>query len=754
MATSTFLSRVLIIFALLFSSAGFVAAAGNNVAGETADKLAAGFAAPPAEAKLWCFWWWLNGNVTKTAITQDLEAMKAKGFGGVFIIDANGSNIGGNKNVSEGPMYSSPEWIELFRHAVQEADRLGLSVSVNIQSGWDVGGPVVPPEHAIKRIVHSATAAEGGKEIVTKLPQPKTVLNYYKDVAVLAVKSTPGKKRTPLKHFNAKIAVKEVEWKIKNSAFLTDDEPDLPGDPDTNVDEVIVLTGKMDKDGQLQWNAPAGNWDILRFGYTLTGKKVVVPSGQWQGLVIDYLSAEAFDFYWEKAVHPVLEPVKPHWGKTLRYFHSDSYEAGGINWTPLFVTEFQKRRGYDPVPYLPVIAGYILNDRNTSNRFLNDYRRTLADLIAENHYRRYKETARKYNMGIHPESGGPPTIPMLDALQTLGISDIPMAEYWAKFTGGAFKQDKDRWMVKQPASAAHTNGHKLVAAEGFTSIGPHWNESFSHNLKPTFDYAVCTGLNLHVWCLCACSPDETGEPGQDMYAGTHFNRHHFTFQKSQDFLKYINRVQFLLQQGLPSADVLEYNGENVPGFTEDRQANSAKSLPGYDYDVASESVLLNQIDRVENGRIFLKDGVNYRVLVLPNRNSISRAALAKIEELVRNGATVIGPKPERTTGLDFGLNLQPISTALWDNGKIITGKTSREVLQERGVPFDFERVSGSNAKPRVEWIHRTVYQNQLDKLTFREFKEFAPSDVSTIPADFNSGVAAEIYFVANLTETA
>ncbi|MDR0522317.1 MAG: hypothetical protein LBH00_10765, partial [Planctomycetaceae bacterium] len=147
---TTSLSRTFIIFVLLFSSAGFASAAGNNVAGDSAGKLEQGFAAPPAEAKLWCFWWWLNGNVTKTAITQDLEAMKTKGFGGVLIFDANGSNIGGNKNVPAGPMYSSPEWLELFAHALDEAERLGMSVSLSIQSGWNLGGPVVTPEHAAK----------------------------------------------------------------------------------------------------------------------------------------------------------------------------------------------------------------------------------------------------------------------------------------------------------------------------------------------------------------------------------------------------------------------------------------------------------------------------------------------------------------------------------------------------------------------------------------------------------------------------
>ncbi|MDR0391082.1 MAG: hypothetical protein LBH59_04175, partial [Planctomycetaceae bacterium] len=843
------------------------------------DKLTQGFVSPPCEARLWAYWWWLNGNVTEKAITRDLEQMKEKGFGGAIIFDANGSNHDGNKNATSGSTYSSPEWTKLFTHAIKEANRLGLSISLNIQSGWDLGGPIVTPEYAAKRVVYSTTQLKSGQEKNVNLPKPKTNLGFYQDIAVVAFKPEPdnidkiqftlksssyqqqnppnnvvdkysetfwvssgakagdgpstkktewlefqfkenieldkieieprsgygpkqceliliddanknhtittftmqqtgklskhfpkqklkrlrlnilgaydpqhpdnarnvqiagivfynnGKpitatnvKHEPLKHFDIKIATREFGASAPDCRPLLQDEPDNPNDQPIKIGDVIVLTDKMDQQGNLNWNAPTGDWIILRFGYTATGARVSTASGDWQGLVIDYMSPDAFNFYWSKAVQPLLDAVAPYCGKTLRYFHTDSWEAGGMNWTNHFVKEFQTRRGYDLTPYLPIIAGYIIDNRNSSNRFLYDFRRTIGDLIADNNYSLMKKKSASYNIGIHPESGGPHGAP-IDSLQLLGISDIPMSEFWS-WSPRHRIGDASRFFTKQPASAAHTHGHKLVAAEGFTNIGMHWQESFSHNLKPSFDQAICEGLNLLVWHTFTCSPDETGFPGQEYFAGTHFNPKNFTWQKSKDFLTYINRVQFLMQQGLPTADVLEYYGNAVPNFTQGKTANTAKSLSGYDYDVASEDVLLTQVSEIRNGKIVLKDGTNYRVLVLPSHTGVSRAVFEKLKTWSKEGATIIGANPIQI----LEPASKPVAIESWTD-KTPPNETAHQLLKKSGVPFDFERIEGTHTKPRLEWIHRTVYKSQLDKISFRNFSEFSPIDVSTIAAD-------------------
>ncbi len=217
----------------------------------------------------------------------------------------------------------------------------------------------------------------------------------------------------------------------------------------------------------------------------------------------------------------------------------------------------------------------------------------------------------------------------IDAQRCLGMNDAPMSEFWA-WSWRHRVGDTNRFFVKQPASAAHTYGHRLVLAEGFTTIGPHWQETLWDNLKPSFDQAACEGLNLLVWHAFVCSPAEMGMPGQQYFAGTHFNPNTTWWSKSAPFLAYINRCQFLLQQGLFVADACYYYGDHVPNFAQLKRSDPARVLPGYDYDVVTEEVLLTRMS-VRDGRIVLPDGMSYRVLVLPDRKSISLPVLRKLK---------------------------------------------------------------------------------------------------------------------------
>ena len=398
-----------------------------------ADKLTQGFANPPDEARPWVYWWWLNSNITPQAITRDLEELKEKGFGGALIFDADGSNQDGNRRVPAGPMFSSPEWTELFLHAINEADRLGLSLSLNILSGWNLGGPFVTTEHSAKHIAHSATDVEGGRTVDIMLPKPPVRLDTYTDITVLAIRGwetdaphivevkasssqsdfpptravdgdpssywvaygyTPAHGPTPERpqwleiRYSQPIEVDQFivrgranfgptkcilyisedgetfqpvrEFTVENDressipltrttalAFrlvihgsydprnvqiadmalllgdqrylggrrqpmldlfaekilirnmrpssapdcrpLMFDEPEIPGEVFPKVEEVICLAQYMDEEGRLRWEAPEGQWIVLRFGYTPSGSRVSTASGDGQGLVLDYL---------------------------------------------------------------------------------------------------------------------------------------------------------------------------------------------------------------------------------------------------------------------------------------------------------------------------------------------------------------------------------------------------------------------------------------------------------------------------------
>jgi len=819
------------------------------------------WANPPRDARLRAYWWWINGNVDKAAITRDLEEMKAKGFGGALICDADGSSQEGNARAPRGPVFMSDGWRELYRYTLKEAERLGLEMSLNIQSGWNLGGPSVKAEDAPKKLVWTETRSEGGKRISCKLAQPKAKENFYSDLFVIAYRAGQGKaapgvagtlaasssqaahpaeraidqspdnfwvsdgqnpgdgptEKKPqwigvtfdkpemvssltfkgrqgyapkkgdvcvsedgvtfrsVKPFRAKdgeeiklafdpVLAKAVRltitaaydnmhpnssrtvqvmqfnvggsgWsypagnkggpsgQLKNqgqkallsslrpfsapdSSPLFEEDAATPGEQQCMASEVVDLTGKM-ADGLLTWDAPAGNWTILRIGFTLNDHCHVSTCSQgWEGYALDPFDSGAFTRYWDAVVEPLMADAKPY--KSLRYLHTDSWEVEVANWTPTLREAFLKRRGYDLFPWLPVIAGKIVNSRDESNRFLHDFRRTMGDLAMDNHFRLFKEGAQRHGMLIHPESGGPHSVP-IDAQQCLGFNDAPMSEFWA--TSWRHRMgDDNRYFVKQPASAAHVNGRKLVLAEGFTTIGPHWQETLWDNLKPSFDKAICEGLNLLVWHAFVCSPASEGIPGQQYFAGTHLNPLVTWWKQSGPIFAYFNRCHALMQRGKSSADVLYYYGSHVPNFTQHKRKDPTKVLPGYDYDVIDADALLTRIT-VKDGQLVTPDGVRYRILVLSPHEIISLEVMKKVRALVAEGATVVAQaKPVMTFGLkDYQASdaeLKRITDELWSGGKLVTGKSAVETLKALGVGPDVTYQIPAELTESFDYIHR------------------------------------------------
>jgi len=831
------------------------------------------FLNPPPEARVRAYWWWLNGNVTKAAITRDLEEMAAKGFGGALICDAGGAAQDGNDQVPHGPDFFSPEWCELYQHALREAGRLGLEMSLNIQSGWNLGGPMVPPEDAPKKLVWSETHVTGPAQIERQLPLPQHRPELYRDVAVVAyplkrdpapdkvpvtVSASSGQLEHPASHasddvsetywvssgategkgptrqrpewlefrFEKPVAVagfsvqgrpgygptegellasddgttwrsvqaftvkggkqpkatfdavraahfrlmfyhaadprfpqsprnvqvaeaqlvgdggivlnvakarhrpiqmwpqkalhKALSFSAPDTTPLLEELPAEPGEEDTRAADVVDLTAQLESDGTLRWDAPAGQWEILRFGCTLNDHcRVSTCSDGWDGYALDPFDKQAFAKYWQQVVEPLIEDAGPLAGTALKYLHTDSWEVEVANWTPALREEFRARRGYDLIPFLPVIAGRIVDSRPASNRFLHDFRKTMGDLAVDNHYRPFSEWAHRHGLLLHPESGGPHAVPV-DSLRCLGMNDAPMSEFWA-WSWRHRVGDTNRFFVKQPASAAHTYGRQLVLAEGFTTIGPHWQETLWDNLKPAFDQAACEGLNRLVWHAFVCSPAEMGLPGQQYFAGTHLNPNSRWWPKSSPFFAYLNRCQFLLLQGRFVADAVYYYGDHVPNFAQLKRSDPARVLPGYDYDVATEEVVLTRMN-VRDGQIVLPDGMSYRVLVLPEQPAISLPVLRKVKESVAAGATVIGAKPQHATGLqdfpDCDAEVARLANELWGDapdqaggehrcgqGRVIWGKTAREVLLADGIQPDFE-FAGGDAETVLDYIHR------------------------------------------------
>ncbi len=665
------------------------------------------FQNPPPQYGIRCWWWWLNGNVTKEAITRDLTEMKAKGFSGACIFDAGGHNQRGNGDIPEGPLWGSEAWRALYLHAIDEAEKLDLVMSLSIQSGWNLGGPDVMSEEAAKQTVFSELKVKGGITVKTALPMPKIRDNYYKDIVVLAIPDKKLTNRIPIRDFENKAATREVGWSVPETRPLLTDTTATEGEEDAALNAVINLTPQY-KNGFLEWDAPEGDWIILRMGYTPTESHVSTASGKWQGKVLDYMSEKYFNRYWDTHVAPLLKMIGDRAGKTLRYLQTDSFEAGGLNWTDGFEKEFLARRGYDLTPYLPVLAGKIIGNRDISARFLNDFRKTIGDCISDNHYRVFAEKSKKYGIGIQPESAGPHAGPF-DGLKNYSHSEIMMSEFWSPSPHRS--KHIDRFFVKQAASAAKIFNKQLVGAESFTTIGPHWNDVIWSKMKSAADHEYCAGLNLVYLHTFTCSPKEMGLPGQEYFAGTHFNPNVTWWNYSTAFIQYLTRIQYITQESISQADVLYYYGDHVPNIGRFKEDDPAGALKGYDYDLINEDKLLELT--VKNNDLFLPHGVSYKVLVLPNHKILSLAVLRKIEQLKAAGATIIGDKTTSTASLVDGIisaekERELITNKLWNNTplSIITNKSAKKVLLEKGIIEDCAFNNSNDTTFNFDFIHR------------------------------------------------
>ena len=695
----------------------------------TSSDLAADFKSPPDYAKPRAYWWWLEGNISQKGIVRDLTEMKKAGIKGAVIFDAGSSSYNDVKRTTPGPVFMSDEWRKMFTYACLVADSLNIEISLSIGSGWNDGGPWVTPEETSKKIVWSELTVQGPKLLSEKLPMPEKLLKdkrngnfYYKPVAVLAVKVTPNSDSVkPLENMDIK-AVHSIRIPAKpglgfNWDIFMKEEPSPEGDCNAFLKDVTDISDKMDAEGNIQWQVPEGKFIIMRFGYTGTGITVSTNSPGGGGLAIDYLSKEAMDMQYDSTVSKLLLDLKQTGAKSLRYLHDDSWELGAANWTHHFDKLFKQENGYSIIPYLPVLTGRIIESRDVSNRFLYDFRRTIADLICENHYKRFSDRAHADGLDIHPEGGGPHPAP-IDALKNLGNNDIPMGEFWRRATTHRVAPE-NRLFVKQAASVAHIYGKRFAQAEGPTSIGPQWEEDFAY-LKPTLDRVYCEGLNRLVIHTFTHSPEEAGMPGNEYFAGTHFNPNVTWWKQAPAFLTWNSRLALMLSQGLFVGDVCFYYGDNVPNQVPLKHIHEGLG-EGYDYDVCNTQVILERMT-TRNGKIYLPDGMSYEILALPNRTGMTPEVIAKLEKLVKEGATIIGPKPVTSVGLRGGKSaiekVKRISDAMWGKtdlastgkitcgkGAIYTGENIKNALLEKGIQPDFSYQS-SRQEALIDYIHR------------------------------------------------
>lgn len=656
-------------------------------------QLSSEFADPPLASRPGAFWCWLNGNMTAAAITRDLEAMKSKGIMRAEIWDV--AAVRNPSFIPAGGSFLADESAALIKHAIAEGRRLKMKIGIVASSGWNAGGSWVTPEWASKSLFYSSVDLTGPQTITLELPFPvlpegcpmkdaRTPV-FYKDVAVLAFPQTAGRK---------------IE----------------------DVSRVVNLTSFF-KDGKLNWNIPPGKWTILRFVCSNNGQQLIVPSPNSNGLFIDFLDPEATKRHLKYFMDRLGVTPENSSEAGLGYFEFDSMElTEGIPWTDSFPSIFRERMGYDLEMYLPILAGWDI--QNSTARFRYDFRQTVSDQLIYSHYETGTEFLKNYHAELVAESGGPgppvwDTCPV-DALKALGAVSVPRGEFWIKH--------RNMFLIKEVASAAHIYGKNIVDAESFTTWR-RWKDS-PFDIKKEVDRAFCEGLNNITFHTFASTNPEDGLPGRTYHAGFDMNPGTTWWDKSKPFTDYLARCSYLLRQGLFAGDVCFYYGDQAPNFFPlFHDVPDKPRIPGlgngYDYDVVNTDIILNRMS-VKDGRLVLPDGMSYALLLLPDQDHMPLRVLRKISELVKAGATVVGRRPETVPGLNDAevenTALRQLASELWGacdgktifenaygKGFVAWGKSADEVLQKKGVLPDFQ----SDPATGIDFIHRTTELGEI-----------------------------------------
>ncbi len=515
--------------------------------------------------------------------------------------------------------------------------------------------------------------------------------------------------------------VSPVHWFQQKAAFDSTAglyERATPAVPDESVVEkadVVDLTSKMRPDGRLDWTPPAGRWAVLRFGYSLTGARNSPASPEATGLEVDKLDKTHVKAYFEDYLDQYKNATGGLMGRRgLQYVITDSWEAGTANWTDKMFAEFARRRGYDLHPWLPVLAGRIVESAEASDRFLWDFRKTLSDLVAEYHYDQLTDILRARGMGRYTESheGGRAFIG--DGMEVKRQAAIPMSATWLEGPGRpSAYHDAD---VRESAAVAHIYGQNLVAAESLTVYRNAWMFS-PETLKSTADRMMTNGLNRFVIHTSVHQPVDDKIPGLGLGPfGQWFNRHETWAEMALPWTTYLARSSFMLQQGRFVADILYYYGEdsNITALF----GGKLPDIPaGYIYDFINADALLNRLS-VKGGRIVTPSGMSYRLLALDaNSRHMSLAVLKKIRELVKAGAAVAGPKPVESPSLaDDQAEFLAIADELWDGGahegRVIGRLTIAQAMAMIGASPDF-----TYTKPREDtslaFVHRTLPDGEV-----------------------------------------
>jgi hypothetical protein len=531
---------------------------------------------------------------------------------------------------------------------------------------------------------------------------------------------------------------------IADNYYELDDSvgQDLPG---VSPDSVIDLTSHVSKDGTLEWTPPAGHWTVLRLGYSLTGK-TNHPAAEATGLEVDKFDRTAVSNYLNTYLDMYRDATDGLMGERgVRALLTDSIEAGPSNWTPRMLEQFQRLRGYDARAWLPVVTGVIVGSRRQSDAFLYDFRCTLADLIASEHYGTVANVAHERSLTVYGESLEGTRATLGDDIEMRRFADIPMAALW---TYKGAPQPKYVADIRGAASTAHVYGRTFVAAESLTSVLAPWAFSPA-DLQPMIDVEFAHGLNRPVIHTSVHQPVDDKVPGLSlMVFGQYFNRHDTWAEMAKPWVDYLARNSYMLQQGRNVADVGYFYGEETPLGAQAAEGYFSDVPTHYAYDFLSAGTVLNEIS-VESGDVITKGGAHYKAIYLGGQSGrMTLAVLRRLAELVEAGATVVGEAPHSSPSLHDDSNaFAQLTHRLWSggkitkvgNGKVIATRDIEDSLRAGGVAADF---SYSAAEPgsEIAFVHRGIQDGDVYFVSNRM------SRVEQVDARFRvTGKAPEIW---------
>ncbi|MBD5779111.1 DNA-binding protein [Pelagicoccus sp. NFK12] len=881
------LSRLLVFTLILIPAKGIAAAA--DVA-----SLEDRFQHPPEEAKPWVIWYWFREAASKEGITADLEAMAEVGLGGAYLMPV--------YEAKEDPWWTPPvktlseEYWELVRHSVAEAERLGLKLGFHVGAGFSLaGGPWITPQLSMQRVVWTEQRIEGGRALSLQLPQPEAVEDYYRDIAVFAVREadvagrrveesevrvTSSLDASDLSHLSSgennegfrmyepgwilfeyedPVTVRSVrirplgksyqalrlrmeasddgetfrlvkqflaprhgwqdggfgatysipETTAKVFRFVYDPEGSEPGaedldwakwkpslkvksielssaervnqfegksaavwrvadwtektevTPEQSVrkEDVLNISGKMDADGTLRWDAPEGKWTIYRMGHTSTGA-TNYNGAAGKGLEADKLNPAAIALQFDSWFGETRRQVGAElFDEVVEILHSDSWEAESQNWTAGFETVFEERRGYDPLPYLPAMAGVVVESAARSEQFLYDLRKTIAERVNEAYFETLSKLAHEGGYQFTSESVSPTMVS--DNLRHHGTVDLPMGEFWLRSP----THDKPMDM-RDAVSGGRIYGKQIIQAEAFTQLRIAWDEA-PWNIKALGDLHYALGVNKFVFHVFMQTPWVDREPGVSLGGvGLFYQRGQTWWKQSEDWVDYLARSQALLQAGKPVVDVAVFAGEELPSravqpgdlvnvlpgilgesaVKRERERLDNSGLPlreapkgvkasanipelsqwidplnGYDYDSLNLDVLLKHA-RVENGRLLLDGGASYGVLVIPGKRPLnptggthmSTALCEKLLEFAKAGLPIVMEEAPvfSLSASDNQRGLFEAILRIMDQSGFHLGKWTESSFTSIGVDPDiqFYDTQGSSVG-EVAWTHRTGEEN-------------------------------------------